>query len=319
MVTAVDIFETLILEDLPLDEQVSFLEEINRSPVTGELLYEAVKIVRRHSKVHLLESMEVLDIVGTGGDAKGLFNISTTAAFILAGAGVPVIKHGNIGVSSNAGAIDTLKALQVHLPKQIPAVYHDFQEVGIAFVFAAYFHPHWAKFKEARRVLGARGERTLFNLVGPLANPFNPKYQAIGVYDVKLLEPFAEALALLGHQGMVFSSAGCDEMVLSDQHQMWQVRRGRVQPFEFTLVDLHLKPSTLEHLLGGDPECNAGILQRILNNEEQGPKRDVALLNAVIGLLAYQPEWSLHDAWERMERSLSSGMAALKLKRLQGE
>ena len=319
VVTVLNMLETLILEDLPLEEQVSFLEEINRFPVTGELLYEAVKVVHRHSKVHLNESMEVLDIVGTGGDCKGLFNISTTAAFILAGAGVPVIKHGSVGASSLSGAIDVLKALHVNLPKQIPAVYHDFQEIGIAFVFAAYFHPHWAKFKEARRVLAARGERTLFNLLGPLANPFNPKYQAIGVYDAKLVEPFAEALCLLGHQGMVFSSEGCDELVLSDHHQIMQVRRGKVQKFELSMAELKLKPGPVEDLLGGDPVCNAGILQRILNNEEQGPKRDVALLNALMGLLAYQPEWSIADAWQRLERSLSSGMAALKLKRLQEE
>ena len=317
--TVFNILEALILEDLPLDEQVSFLEELNRFPVTGELLYEAVKVVHRHSKVHLNESMEVLDIVGTGGDRKGLFNISTAAAFILAGAGVPVIKHGNVAVSSRSGAIDMLKALHVNLPKQIPAVYHDFQEAGIAFVFAAYFHPHWAKFKEARRVLAARGERTLFNLLGPLANPFNPKYQAIGVYDATLVEPFAEALRLLGHQGMVFSSEGCDELILSDQHQILQVRRGKVQKFELSLAELNLKPSPVENLLGGDPEHNAQIVQRILNNEEMGPKRDVALLNALMGLMAYQPEWSVLDAWQRLERSLSSGMAALKLKRLQGE
>ncbi|MCX7122857.1 MAG: anthranilate phosphoribosyltransferase [Gammaproteobacteria bacterium] len=315
--TALTILEALMIEDLPLDEQVSFLEALNRFPITGELLYEAVKVVRRHSKVDLNESMEVLDIVGTGGDCKGLFNISTTAAFILAGAGVPVIKHGNVGVSSRSGAVDVLRALHVNLPKNMPAVYHDFQEVGIAFVFAAYFHPHWAKFKAARQVLAARGERTLFNLLGPLANPFNPKYQAIGVYDSALVEPFAEALALLGHQGMVFSSEGCDELILTDQHHIFQVRRGLVQKFDFSLAELGLKSGSVKDLLGGDPACNADMMERILNNQERGPKRDVALLNALMGLLAYQPEWSITDAWARLERSLESGMAALKLKRLQ--
>ncbi len=315
---ALNILEALLLEDLPVNEQVSFLEELNRFPITGKLLADATRVVQKHSKVRLNESMEVLDIVGTGGDGKGLFNISSTAAFILAGAGVPIIKHGNVGVSSRAGAIDTLKALKVHLPKKIPEVYHDFQEVGIAFIFAAYFHPHWAKFKEARRVLAAKGERTLFNLLGPLANPFNPKYQAIGVYDVKLIEPFAEALALLERQGMVFSSEGCDELILSEQHQIMQVKRGKIDFFQLALADLNLQPGRLDALCGGDPIRNAEITQSILNNAEQGPKRQVALLNALMGLLAYQPEWSISHGWERLERSLSSGMAALKLQRLQG-
>jgi anthranilate phosphoribosyltransferase len=308
-VVAGDLLEALLLEDLLLDEQVSLLEELNRIPVAGQMLYDAVQVVRRHSKVHLNEFMEVLDIVGTGGDKKGLFNISSTAAFILAGAGVPVIKHGSTSLSSRSGAIDVLKALKVHLPKNIAAVYHDFQEVGLAFVFAAYFHPHWARFKEARRVLAARGERTIFNLLGPLVNPFNPKYQAIGVYDAELVAPFAEALALMGNQGMVFSSDGCDELILSDRRKVMQVWRGQVHDFNFSLAELQLKPSAIDDLMGGDPLCNAGILQGILNNEEMGPKRNVALLNALMGLLAYQPEWSVMDAWQRLEGSLSSGMA----------
>ncbi len=314
---ALSLIETLIKEELPLSEQITLLEELNRMPITGDLLAGGTRIIQKHGKMHLQETMDVLDIVGTGGDAKGLFNISTTAAFVLAASGVPVIKHGGSGVSSSSGSVDLLKALGVVLPKQAAAAYHAFQEFGLVFIFAGYFHPNWGKLKAARQELAKRGQRTLFNLLGPLCNPFNPKYQALGVYDPALVPAFAEALLLLDRQGMVFSSEGCDELTLSENHRIMQVYRGQALDFTLKLADVGLKPGVLEDLKGGDPSVNATLTQNILNGADQGPRHQVVLLNALMGLLAYRPDLSLHEAWVRLESSLESGLAALKLKRLQ--
>lgn len=316
--SALDLFETLLSIELPVSEQVSLLEAINDEPITGVLLEGAVLAVQKKAKVHLLELMEVLDIVGTGGDGKGLFNVSTTAAFILGGVGVPIMKHGNVGVSSRSGGIDLLKALGVHLPKEAKGVFKDFESTGMAFIFAQYFYPFWASFKEARMILAEKGKKTLFNSLGPLANPFNPRYQAIGVADPSVMPAFAEALLLLGRQGMVFHGEGCDELILSPHNQVLQVRRGQIIEYTVSLSDLGLKPTPISALQGGSPEDSAVITRAILSGKDTGPKRDVALLNAAIAQVAYQPSLTLLEAFEKVERSISSGMAMRKLERLCG-
>lgn len=316
--SALHLFETLLSAELPVSEQVSLLKALNDEPITGALLEGAVLAVQKKAKIHMLELMEVLDIVGTGGDGKGLFNVSTTAAFILGGAGVPIMKHGNVAVSSRSGGIDLLKALGVHLPKDAKGVFRDFEATGMAFIFAQYFYPFWGQFKEARFTLAEQGKKTLFNYLGPLANPFNPRYQAIGVVDPSVMPAFAEALLLLGRQGMIFHSEGADELLLGPHNQVLQVRRGQVLEYQISLSDLGMKPAPVSTLQGGSPEENALITRAILSGKETGPKRDVALLNAAIAQVAYQPSLTLPEALEKAERSISSGMALRKLERLCG-
>ena len=310
-------FSRLLEEDLPLERRVEVLARLNTFPITGELLFEAATLLMRKANYVAERALFAVDIVGTGGDGKGLFNISTTAAFIVAGAGIPVIKHGNVGVSGRSGSMDCLQALNVKLPVNSEEALAQFEATGLSFIFAPLFYPSLAKLKPARKVLAERGEKTIFNLLGPLVNPFQPQFQALGVYRLDLVEPFSEAMLHLGREGFVFHSEDSDELLLSDAIQVLEVRGNAINSFHVDIARLGLKPMPCEVLSGGNPGYNAMITLGILKNEELGPKRSVALLNAAMGILAYQHDLSLEEAFHKAEQSLQSGAALRKLEALQ--
>lgn len=256
---------------------------------------------------------ETVDVVGTGGDGAGTFNISTTTAFVLAAAGLKVAKHGNRAASSRSGSADVLEALGVKIELEPERVARVIDEVGIGFLFARTHHP------AMRHVAPVRAElktRTVFNVLGPLTNPARARYFLLGVYSPELLEPMAFALGELGAAGAwVVHSRGTDELTLGE-NQVAELKDGRVRRFGFRARDYGLAEAPLEALAGGTPEENAALARRILAGEEQGPKRDVVALNAAAALVAAGRAAGLEEGLEVASQILDAGEGARVLERL---
>jgi anthranilate phosphoribosyltransferase len=253
------------------------------------------------------------DIVGTGGDHSGTFNISTTAAFVIAGAGVPVAKHGNRSITSKAGSADVLGALGVRLDIDAAQVAACIDQAGIGFCYAVNHHPAMRHAIGPRRELAAR---TVFNILGPLTNPASAEYMAIGVFSPELTEPLAGVLGRLGSAAafVVHGHGGLDELSLSGPNRVSELRAGQVRTFTLDAPDLGLRRAGLAELKGGDAADNAHITRRILGGEEQGPMRDAVLLNAAMGLAVPDGDWQ--TALQRARASLASGAALRALERL---
>ncbi len=259
-----------------------------------------------------LDGLEVLDVVGTGGDGKGTFNLSTAAAFVAAAAGIPVAKHGNRAASSKSGSADVLEALGARIELGPEAVAKLVREAGIGFLFARSFHP------AMRHVAPVRSElkvRTVFNLLGPLTNPARPAYFLLGVFDPALLEPMAKALSSLGvKRALVVHGEGADELVLGE-NEVVELAGGELRRYRLHARELGLKPAPIEALKGGTPKENAELVQRILAGEEQGPKADAVALNAGAAIYAAGRAESLAEGVERARALLREGAPARVLER----
>lgn len=277
-----------------------------------------VQALRQHMiPVELVTKRPAVDVVGTGGDGNRTFNISTAAAFVVAGAGVPVAKHGNRAMSSRAGAADTLEALGVRIDLGPEAVARCVQEVGIGFMFAQRYHPALRHAAPVRRELGFR---TVFNVLGPLANPARVQHQLVGVAMPELVETVARVLALLGieHALVVHAADGLDELSLAAPTTVYEVRRnGAIQVRRMTVEPeaLGLQRVPTEALRGGSAEENARIVRAVLEGAT-GPAREVTLLNAAAALVAADAAESFAEGLELARRSLESGAALDCLERL---
>ena len=232
----------------------------------------------------------LVDTCGTGGDGKHTFNISTTAAFVVAGAGIPVAKHGNRAASSRSGSADVLMALGANLDLDADEVAACIDEVGIGFLYAVNHHP------AMRHAIGPRreiGQRTIFNLLGPLTNPAGATHQVLGVYDPELTETLARVLGALESRAatVVHGAGGLDELSLSGPNRVSTLRQGRVQSTELDPAGLGLSSAPVEALAGGSPEENARITRAILSGDERGPRRDVVLLNAAAVFSVESGDW----------------------------
>jgi anthranilate phosphoribosyltransferase len=258
-------------------------------------------------------SAPLTDIVGTGGDHSGTFNISTTAAFVIAGAGAVVAKHGNRSITSRAGSADVLAALGVRLDIDARQVAACIDETGIGFCYAVNHHPAMRHAIGPRRELAAR---TVFNILGPLTNPAGAEYMAIGVFSPELTEPLAGVLNRLGSPAafVVHGHGGLDELSLSGPNRVSELRTGQVRTVTLDAPDLGLRRAGLDELKGGDAADNAIITRRILGGAEQGPMRDAVLFNAAMGLAVPDGDWPA--ALQRARASLDSGAALLALERL---
>ena len=252
----------------------------------------------------------LLDTAGTGGDGMHSFNISTAAAFIIAGTGRKVAKHGNRAASSNSGSADVLSALGVSLnltPEQVAAC---IEEVGIGFMFAPKFHPAMKYAIGPRRELG---QRTIFNLLGPLTNPAGATHQLIGVYDPALTQPLAEVLGDLGSKAafVIHGHGGMDELTTSGPNRVSQLRDGKVNTFELNAADYGLRAASSEDLHGGTPEENAARMHSLLSGQDRSACRDVILLNAAAGLATEIGDFG--KALSEALASLENGAALAKL------
>ncbi|HEU4354951.1 MAG TPA: anthranilate phosphoribosyltransferase [Actinomycetota bacterium] len=254
----------------------------------------------------------VVDIVGTGGDRAGTFNISTVSAMVVAGAGVPVAKHGNRAASSHCGSADVLEALGVTIDLGPEGVERCLTEAGIAFLFAPAYHPSMAHAGPVRRELRVP---TVFNFLGPLCNPARPFAQAVGVSDPRMLPVMAEVLARRGVRARLFRGRdGLDELTTTGISTVFDVRDGVVREDELDPADVGLPRARVEDLRGGDAGEAARIAQAVLGGE-WGPRRDVVLLNAGAALEVAGEAASLPDGIERAARSIDEGAAAAVLER----
>ncbi|HET9724784.1 MAG TPA: anthranilate phosphoribosyltransferase [Actinomycetota bacterium] len=254
----------------------------------------------------------VVDIVGTGGDRAGTFNISTVSAMVVAGAGVPVAKHGNRAASSHCGSADVLESLGVTIDLGPEGVERCLTEAGIAFLFAPAFHPSMAHAGPVRRELRVP---TVFNFLGPLCNPARPFAQAVGVSDPRMLPIMAEVLARRGVQAKVFRGRdGLDELTTTGISTVFDVRDGEVHEGELDPADVGLPRARVEDMRGGDAEEGARIARAVLQGE-RGPRRDVVLLNAGAALEVAAAAASLAEGIERAARSIDEGAAAAVLDR----
>ncbi len=255
-----------------------------------------------------------IDVVGTGGDAAGSYNISTTAAFIVAGAGVPVAKHGNRALSSKSGAADVLLALGVKIDLDPLAIARCIREAGIGFMFAPAHHPAMKHVGPTRVELGTR---TIFNLLGPLSNPAGVKRQMVGVFARPWIEPLAAVLGALGSERamVVHGSDGLDEITTTGPTYVAELINGQVRTYEIEPEALGLKRAKSEALRGGDAAQNAAALRAVLA-AKPGPYRDVALLNAAAALQIADQAKTLKQGLELAAKSVDTGAARERLDRL---
>ena len=284
--------------------------------VRGETVDEitGAVTVMREKMLRVAAPAGAIDVVGTGGDASGSYNISTCAAFIVAGAGVPVAKHGNRALSSRSGAADVLGALGVNIELPADGVARCIREAGIGFMFAPAHHPAMKNVGPTRVELGTR---TIFNLLGPLSNPAGVKRQMVGVFSRQWVEPIAQVLKNLGseHVWVVHGSDGLDEITTSGPTYVAALENGAVRAFEVTPEEVGLARVKPEALRGGDAGHNAQALGDVLKGKK-GAFRDVALLNAAAGLIVAGRAKYLKQAVALAEKSVDSGEAESRLQRL---
>ena len=274
----------------------------------------AAAAVMREKATTITASDTTMDIVGTGGDGFGTFNVSTASAFVVAGCGIPIAKHGNKAVSSRSGAADVLSALGVELDCDFALVKQALEEANIAFLMAPRHH---AAMRHVAPVRAALGVRTIFNMLGPLANPALVKRIMVGVYDRTYCAPFAHVLAELGttHAWVVHGADGLDEVSTTGPTYVAELKNGTVTEFTISPEDIGLPTVTLDVLRGGDGAHNAHHLRALLDGET-GPYRDIVLFNAAAALVAGGHEQNLHDAAKRAAESIDNGHGRAALDKL---
>jgi anthranilate phosphoribosyltransferase len=284
--------------------------------VRGETVEEITGAVSamRAKMLRVSAPAEAIDIVGTGGDGSGSVNVSTCASFVVAGAGIPVAKHGNRALSSRSGAADVLTALGVKIDLRPDQVGRCVREAGIGFMFAPAHHPAMKNVGPTRVELATR---TIFNLLGPLSNPAGVKRQMVGVFSRQWVQPLAQVLKNLGSDAVwvVHGSDGLDEITLTGPTFVTALENGNIRSFEISPDDAGLPYAHGEALKGGDAEANAVALKSVLDGMPS-PFRDVALFNAAATFIVAGKVKTLKDGVALGARSLDSGAAAAKLKQL---
>jgi anthranilate phosphoribosyltransferase len=291
-----------------VEEIVGFAEAIRAAAILLNLQSDSAVDVSD------TERDALVDTCGTGGDTSGTFNISTATAFVVAGAGVRVAKHGNRSISSKCGSADVMEALGVNInlpPERLVAC---LKEVGIAFLFAPMMHSAMKHVQTARRELKLR---TVFNLLGPLTNPARASAQVVGVYAIELVDKLAEALSMLGVRRalVVHGLDGLDEITITGPSRIAEVRDGEVRTYEVTPEEFHMPRARLEDISGGDAARNAAIIREILGGKSS-PRRDVVLLNAAAALVAAGKANHLSDGVNLAVKALDSGRALSTLEAL---
>ena len=314
--------------DLEKDEMISVMTQIMEGQaervllaafltalrVKGESMEEilgAAIVMRDKSEKIKVKADYVVDTCGTGGDSANTFNISTAAAFVVAGCGLTVAKHGNRAVSSRSGSADVLKFLGVNIEADKLTVEKCIDDIGIGFLFAPLMHRAMKHAGEVRKELGFR---TIFNLLGPLTNPAGAHAQVIGVYDANRLKQIADVLNLLGtkHAFVVHGDDGLDEITLTGTTKVCELLNGKVNEYMLEPASFGLIACKAKDLEGGSPEENAGIIRSILSGV-LGPQRDIVLMNASAAIVAGGRAEKLKEAMELSRHSIDSGLAEKKL------
>lgn len=268
-------------------------------------------------KMTKIESVDdAIDMCGTGGDASGTFNISTAASFVVAGAGVPVAKHGNRSMTSKSGSADVLTALGVDITLSPEKVSECIKTIGIGFMFAPSLHPAMKYAMGARKALGTR---TVFNILGPLCNPAGVDRQLMGIFEGSLTDKVAKVLKKLGskHAMVVHGYDGLDEISTTASTKISHLQENNtIESTAVSPADFGMVKASLEDLKGGEPDENAVIIKKILNNTDQGKKADIVILNAGAGIFVGGKSKTLKEGVEVARASIKSGAALEKLNQL---
>lgn len=299
---------------VPDEEIISFLTLLRDKGETLSELLGAVRVMREFSVKVNVNTDNLVDTCGTGGDEKGTFNLSTAAAFVVAGAGVRVAKHGNRAVSSKAGSADLLEAVGVRIELEPVQVRKCLQEAGVGFFFAPRFHPAMKNVGPARKKIGTR---TVFNLLGPLTNPTTPLFQVIGVYDPSKRLLMSQVLKELGSRDvlLVHGQDGLDEITLTGKTETTRLREGKITEGEFDPKDLGLDYCSPAELKGKDAASNAALLKGLLEGYEC-PLRDAVLLNAMAALVVSGRAKDWEEGFSIAGHSIDQGKALNALKNL---
>ncbi len=320
--------EQLVDDSAPAATKAAFLAALATKGETAEEIAAFASELRARAVQPPLDAetraCEILDVCGTGGDKLGTFNISTTVAIVCAAAGVLVAKHGNRAITSKSGSADVLEALGIKIDRAPAEAAQTLREHGFAFFFAPNYHPAFKHIAPARKLCAERGQRTIFNFLGPLLNPARPTAQLMGVPHPELCEPIARVLQSLGlRRGMVVcgsvGQASLDELSTLGENTVAEFYQERgfasstLDPNQFPLQSV-----TLDDLLGGDREANAEIIRRLVRGDDRGPKRDAVLLNAGAALFVAGRVRSIGEGWELAAQVIDGGQAQAKLKQLAG-
>lgn len=298
----------------------AYLAALHVNGETADEITGSIRALRAHVlRIPVKRHDELIDVVGTGGDKSNTFNISTTTAFVVAGAGVPVAKHGNRAASSQSGSADVLHALGVKVDLTPEQVGQCIDEIGIGFAFAPAHHPAMKHAAGPRREIGAR---TIFNIIGPPTNPAFARRHLLGVWDRKYVPIMAEVLLDLDttHALVVNGSSpavsGIDELTTAGINTVAEVKDGAVAAYELDALDYGFKPATLDDLGGGTPDFNAAITRAILAGEDIQARSDVVLLNAGAALYAADAAPDIAAGIALARESIASGAATKKLEAL---
>ena len=289
----------------------AFLTALHMKGESIEEIAAFAQVMRRHAvAVRPVTKGMLVDTCGTGGDGKHTFNISTTAAFVAAGAGIPVVKHGNRSVSSTCGSADVLSALGVNINAAPQAQARNVEEVGIAFLFAPLYHPATRHVMAARQEIGCR---TVFNILGPLANPAGAQAQVLGVYNRDLTDRMAHVLQLLGiARAMVVHGSGLDEITTTGETIVSELSGAAICTYFLDCRTYGIAPAQLPDIAGGDAPTNARIIREILGGE-RGAGRDIVLMNAGAAIYIGGRAQDLHTGITRAAVSIDSGDALARL------
>lgn len=304
----------LFSDEISDSEMAAFLIGLKIKGETVDEIIGLVNVMRQYALPFSNQIPNVIDNCGTGGDGSKSFNISTTSAFVMAGAGITVAKHGNRSISSKTGSADVLEHLGVNLNIPSESSEQILNEAGITFLFAPFVHPKVKRIMKVRRDLRIP---TIFNLIGPLTNPVNLDYQLLGIYRRDLLEMFAEVLLRLGRKrAVVLNGAGyMDEASLQGENHLVIIDQGTITKKILVPEEVGLPNYTNQDIVGGDAKVNAEILRGILNGEK-GARRDTVLLNAGIGIYSAQKADSIEEGIAIAKESIDSGAAKGKLEQL---
>ena len=296
-------------------QNAAFLAALSTKSTRAETIDEisgCAAAMRDHAIKFDANGLEPLEIVGTGGDGAHSINISSTAAIVIAAAGVPVTKHGNVAASSKSGAANVLEALGIDVKLEPAKMEQVLQKTGICFLHAQVYHTSMKYVGAIRKELGFR---TVFNILGPLTNPAHPTMQVLGVYDEYLLQPMAQVLSSLGvKRGMVvYGQDKLDEVSISAPTSVCEFKDGWYKTYTIQPEDFGLTRGTKQDIEGGEPEYNAQLSRAILSGELTGPKRDVVLLNAACGLYVAGKAECIQDGIALAAELIDTGKALEKL------
>ncbi len=311
-----DLF-SMLMEGQATDAQIgAVLTGLKMKGETVEEISAAADIMREKAvKVPVKDKSKLVDTCGTGGDKIDTFNVSTITAFVIAGAGAKVAKHGNRSVSSKCGSADIMEALGVKIDLKPEEAAKAIEEIGLGFLFAPIYHPAMKNVIRQRREIGIR---TIFNILGPLSNPAEAKYQLMGVFDEKLVEPLARVLSLLGIKRgyVVHGLEGLDEVSITTETLVGEIDNGVIEVHKVKPEDFGLKRASVDDIKGGDLDFNLQIALNILEGEDKSPKTDFVALNAGFALKAAGIVDSIKEGIELAKESIYSKKAYEVLEKL---